>query len=224
MRRKPTTVTVVPVPVRIAWWVSFFATLALIAILSLAKSAQALSLPPASGVDPVFLLAPAANEAEDEEEDEAEASEDEGLEAEECEAGEEEECEDESGAEAPAECLLSGAQAKIFASGNRDRVRLQIRYTTTSPTAVAVDYGLHGAKGSLYLGSEKKHFGKKGVLRLNRDLTEAQMAKVMAAKDFTVRIRALTAPRYCQPFFDRHLTVRRATPAGLTWLQSNSAY
>lgn len=219
MRRKPTSVTAAPV-VRIAWWASFLATLALVAILSLAKSAQALA-PPTASVDPTFLLAPAGGEEEAEEDGEAEASEDEGLEAEECEAGAgEEECEGESGVEAPAECLLSSAQAKIFASGNRDEVRLQVRYTTTSPTAVAVDYGLHGAKGSLYLGGEKKKFGRKGVLRLSKDLSEGQMAKVMAAKDFTVRIRVLSAPRWCQPLFDRHLTIRRATPSGLAWLQA----
>jgi hypothetical protein len=218
MRWKPTAVTVVPA-VRIAWWASFLATLALIAILSLAKSAQALTLPDASGVDSTSLLAPAADEEEVEEEGEAEASEDEGFEADECEAGEEE-CEDESAVVAPAECLLSSAEATVFAFGNRDRVRLQVRYTATSPTAVAVDYGLHGAKGSLHLGSKKKRFARKGVLRLNRDLSEGQMAKVMAAKDFTVRIRIASAPGWCQSLFERHLTIRRATPSGLAWLQS----
>jgi hypothetical protein len=46
------------------------------------------------------------------------------------------------------------------------------------------------------------------------------MAKVIAAREFTVRIRPLAAPRWCRPHLERHLDVRRATPSGLTWLPS----
>jgi len=215
MRRKPTAAAGDDThAVRLAWWASFLATLALVALLGLAKSAQALTLPD-PGAAPVLAAPP-----DEDQEGEAEASEGEELEAEGCEEEEEGECEEEDGVEAPPDCLLSSAQATVFASGNRDEVRLQIRYATTSPTAVAVDYGLHGAKGSLYLGGGKRRFGKQGVLRLSRSLTEAQMAKVMAARDFSVGVRAPAAPRWCRPYFDRHLTVRRATPRGLAWLQS----
>lgn len=188
----------------------------LIALLGLAASAQAVSVPDAPGLPPV-IAGPAE---EEEEESEAAAGEDEEIAAEECEEEETGECDEEQSAAAPPECLLTEAQASVFASSSADKIRLQIRYATNSPTAVAVEYGLHGSKGSLYLGGERKRFGKKGVLRLNRRLTETQMAKVMAARDFTVRIRALAAPRWCGPYFDRHLDVRRATPRGLTWLQS----
>jgi len=186
-----------------------------IALLCLVASAQALALPGDPAV-PALLAAPAGEE----EESEAAASDEEEIEAEECEEEEEGECDEEEGVEAPAECLLSTAEPTIFASGNRDRVRLQIRYTTTSPTPVAIDYGLHGTRGSLFLGGERKRFGRKGVLRLNHSLSEAQMAKVMAARDFTVRLRVPAAPRWCQSYFDRHLDVRRGTPRGLTWLPS----
>ncbi len=201
-----------------------FAVLASIVLLGLAGPAQALAAPIQLGpVLPPVSAAPAAEE----EEGEAEASEDDEAEGEDewCEVVEdEEECEEteseSSSVEAPPECLLSSAEATVFAAANRDRVRLQVRYKTASPTTVTVAYGLHGAKGPLFLGSEKKRFGKKGVLRLNRSLTEAQMAKVVAAKDFAVRIRALGAPGWCQPFFDRQLDVRRATPSGFSWEQS----
>jgi hypothetical protein len=220
MRRKPAVATDhEAATIRIAWWASFLATLALIALLGIARSAQALTLPSPGATGTVAAIVPAAAE-EEEEEEEAEASEDEELEAEECVENEEEECEAvEDDSAAPAECLLNSAEATIFAASGRDRVRLQVRYTSSTPTPVAIAYGLHGSKGSLYLGDEKRRFGKKGVLRLNRGLTEAQMAKVMAAKDFTVRIRILEAPGYCQTYFDRNLTVRRATPSGLSWLQ-----
>lgn len=217
MRREPSPACDNNAHVRVIAWVASILPLALIALLGFTGSAQALpdtgsSLPPL----PALLAAP---DDEEEEEGEAGASEDEVVEAEECEAEEEGECEEEELLEAPPECLLSSVDATVFASGNRDRLRLLIRYTSVSPTAVTVAYGLHGAKGSLFLGASKKNFGKKGVLRLNRSLTEAQMAKVLAAKDFTVRIRALKAPGWCQSIFDRRLTLRRATPAGISWQQ-----
>ena len=218
MRRKPTpSIDHDAQLARFAWWTAFFATLTLVAILGLARSAQALTVPATRDV--AATAAPA--QPDDEEEEDAEASEDEEFDFDDC--GEEEECEDfgeDDRTEAPAECLLSSAQATVFAAANRDRVRLQVRYTTTSPTAVAVDYGLHGSKGALYLGGDRKHFARHGVLRLTRELTEEQMAKVMAAKDFTVRLRVSAAPGYCKAFFDRQLKVRRATPTGLSWEQA----
>lgn len=204
--------------IRIARWTSFFATLALIALLGFAESAQAQIVPLAErSAIPAVPVPPADEEGEEE----AESSEDEEGEGEECEDGEEEECEEgEGGPEAPEECLLSSARATIFATASRDRIRLQVNYTTTAPTSVAIDYGLHGAKGSLYLGGERKQLARRGVMRLNRNLSESQMAKVMAARGFTVRLRVAAAPRYCQVLFDRQLNVRRATPTGLSWQQS----
>jgi hypothetical protein len=216
MRRKP-----VPASerdahaARVAWWAAFLATLAMVAVLGMAQSAQALGVP-AAGEGAATLLLPADEELELE----GEASEGEEFEVEECEVGADGECVVEPEPETPPECLLSSASATVSAAANQDRVRLQVRYTTTAPTAVVVDYGLHGSKGSLFLGSEKKRFGREGVLRLTKSLTEAQMAKVMAAKAFTVRLRVAAAPRYCQSLFEHQLNVRRATPAGLAWQQS----
>jgi hypothetical protein len=199
--------------VRFAWWAAFFATLTLVAVLGIAKSAQALTVPPMGPPGVVAAPAPPADEFE-----EAEASEDEGFEDQNCGVEEGEECEDESGGpEAPQECLLTSAQASVAVAANHDRVRLQVRYATSTPTAASVDYGLHGGKGSLYLGGEKERLAKQGVLRLTKNLTEAQMAKVMAAKGFTVRLRVPAAPGYCQTFFDHQLDVRQATPSGLSW-------
>lgn len=192
---------------RFAWGVSFFATLLLVAVLLLARSAQAA---PAAAPAP-SAHAPVTIEIEDEDE-ELEGDEEE-LEEDELEEGEEDE------EEAPEECLLTRAEATVFAVPGSDRVRLVVRYATDSPTAVAVDYGLHGSKGALFLGKESKPAAKGGVLRQTQTLSEAHMAKVMAAKDFTVRLHVADAPSYCQPFFDRHLTVRHAAPSGLSWSQ-----
>lgn len=198
--------------VRLAWLVSFVATLLLVAILAMAKSAQA-----AAPSDPFAPGAFAASLADEEECGDGECEE-EGFEDEECEE-DEAGCEEGEGVEAPAECLLSRAEATVFASTGRDQVRLVVRYETEAPTPVTVEYGLHGSRGSLYLGAEKKPAASGGVVRQTKDLSEAQMAKVVAAKDFTVRLRVPAAPHFCQRYFDRHLTVRRAGPSGLTWSQ-----
>lgn len=217
MRRRTSAVDPPDAAARFAWGAAFFLTLTLIAILCLARSAQAVTLPPSDAAAAV-LMTPVEEEVEAE--DEAEAAEEDEFEVEECFTGEEEECEDESGLEAPEDCLLTAAEATVFAFPNRNRVRLQVRYETTAPTAVGVDYGLHGNKGSLFLGGDRKPPASKGVVRLTRALTEAQMVKVLAAKDFTVRLTVPAAPRYCRAYFERHLDVRRATPSGLSWLQS----
>jgi ribosomal protein L12E/L44/L45/RPP1/RPP2 len=202
---------------RFAWLVSFLATLTLVAILALAKSAQALTVAdPGSPVTAAPSAPPSDLESEEDEEEE--------FEAEECEEDEEEECEGEaSGAEVPDECLLSSAQATVFASGAQDKLRLVVRYTTSTPTLVAVDYGLHGSKGSLYLGQSKEQFGKSGVFRQTEILSEAQMAKATGARDFTVQLYAVHAPASCRHYFERHLTARHAAPSGLTWVDPDDA-
>ena len=199
---------------RLAWWSAFFATVALIAILSMARSAQALTLPV---VGP--LPNPAAAAPDPEAEAESDEGEEEEFESEECEEEEEEgeECEEEDGSEAPSECLLSSASAKVSASTASDKLRLVVRYTTFSPASVAVYYFLRGSKGPLSLGGDRKHFARSGVFRQTETLSESQMAKVLAAKDFTVQLRPSKAPRYCHSLFDRHLTAKRAVAGGLSW-------
>lgn len=198
---------------------SLLATLSLIALFGFAPVADALNTPSLLPEPAAVAIAATEEEAEIE----AEASEDEEFEMEECIEDEEEECVEEEGrgrSVAPPECLLSSAEPVVTAASNRDRVRLQIRYETAAPATATVAYGLHGANGALFLGSEKQRLGRKGVLRLDRDLTEAQMAKVAAAKDFTVRIRVAAAPGWCQPLFERQLDLRRATPSGFSWAPS----
>jgi ribosomal protein L12E/L44/L45/RPP1/RPP2 len=203
---------------RFAWLISFLATLALVAILALAKSAQALTLAGAGGPGTAAASAPPFDfESEEDEEEE--------FEVEECEE-DEEECEDEAGggAEAPEECLLNSAQATVFASSAQDKLRLVVHYTTSTPALVAVDYGLHGSRGSLYLGQSRKQFAKSGVFRQTAILSEEQMAKATGAKDFTVQLYAVHAPHYCRHYFERHLTARHAAPSGLTWADPETTF
>ena len=194
---------------RAAAFGAFLATLALLAILALARSANA---------DPGPASAPAAAPFLGEEAEECEEEECAFEFEEECEAGEAE-CEEEAEGEAPPECVLTEAEASVFAYTGRDRVRLVVHYTATRPTTVALSYGLHGGKGALFMGASHVHLARRGTLRETAVPSDAKMAKVLAAKDFSIRLAVPSAPHSCHSYFDHELTVRHAAPGGLLWSQ-----
>lgn len=207
-----------PVAIKLAWWAGFLATLVLVFALAQAKSAHAVSLPA-----PVSSLVGALDEeSEDEREEEAEDDEDWEYE-EECEVvgegeGEEEICEEVEGeVGTPPECLLNSAEATVSAVPARDTLRLSVRYTSRSPAAVKVEYWLRGGKGPLRLGEDQKRFNRQGTFRSSERLTDPQMAKVVAARNFTVELQAVNTPNYCHRYFDQKLTMKRASGGGLTW-------
>lgn len=206
-----------PIAIKLAWWAGFLATLVLVFALAQAKSAHALTLP--APVDSVLAAVDdeaEAEEAEDENEDGWEYEE-------ECEVvgeGEEEEelCEEVEGEDGtPPECLLSSAEATVSAVPARDTLRLSVRYTARSPAAVKVEYWLRGGKGPLRLGEDRKRFNRQGTFRSTERLSDSQMAKVVAARNFTVELQAVNTPRYCHRYFDQKLTTKRTSGGGLTW-------
>lgn len=230
MRRKPGFATAHEAsPIRLAWLASFFATIALIALLGMARSAQALPLPAIPAL-PGAPATPVGTVEDEEEECETDAECEEEFDAEECEELDEEgeECEEDgagaSGAGAPVECRLSSAGATVSADPAHDKLRLSIHYSTFSPTSVAFDYFLRGSKGPLALGGDKKHFAKKGSFHQTESLTDSQMAKVVAAKNFTVELRPADAPRFCNHLLDRHLTIRHAADGDLTWSDPEAGF
>jgi hypothetical protein len=194
------------------------AILAAALTLGVASSAQALTIAPPLG--PGVTLA-VDDFAEDPAEDE-ESEDEEGAEFEECELSEDEEeeiCEGGEGEEetTPPECLLSSATATVATSPARDTVRIAVRYTSRAAAAVKVELKLRGRKGALALGGDQERFKRSGVYRETQRLTDPQMAKVVAAKSFTVELLAVNTPRYCHRYFDSELTVKRTSGGGLTW-------
>jgi hypothetical protein len=206
----------VPTATRIAWWVALLATLALAFTVGIANSAQAMTLPAGPSSLAAIVLPDDEEEAGEDDEGEEEAG------FEECELSEDEEeeiCEEvEAGDEAtPPECLLNSATATVAAIPARDTVRISVRYTSRTSAAVNVELKLRGRKGSLKLGGDQERFKRSGVFRETQQLTDPQMAKVVAAKSFTVELLAVNTPRYCHRYFDSELTVKRASGGGLTW-------
>ncbi len=157
-------------------------------------SAHALSLPGLPGESP----AAAEDEAEEPEGEEAEGPEtEEGeLDLEEaCEAGDEDGCEELEGDE---ECVLEEATAKVAPHPGDDTVQLTVHYEAFAPAAVAIDARLHGSRGRLHLGSRHTRFRRAGVYRESFALGEKQMERALAAREFSVELKAVNTPRYCR--------------------------
>jgi hypothetical protein len=155
------------------------------------------------------------------------------AEEEECEPGEEFEGEEgnfveceagETGPAPPPECLLRTARARLFAYTAHEKVRLVIGYTSYAPAEVDVEYRLDSGKGSLKLGEARGHLAKRGLFHLTERLGEAEMAKVRAAKHFTVELDVAAAPSFCRRYETRQLTVKRSAHSQIVWLQSGSAF
>ncbi|HEX5610905.1 MAG TPA: hypothetical protein VFX45_12535 [Solirubrobacterales bacterium] len=199
---------------RIAWLVSFAVTVAVITGLLLIKSAQAAAAPSAALPGTILL-----DDAEEE---------DEGFEFEEFDEGEEEdEFEDGPeggrGGEPPAECGLRTARGAVVADESRSAIRTQVSYTSFDPVDVAIELRLNG-RGSLTLWRDHKRLRETGVVHASERLSKGQLAKVMAARNFTLTIKVLDAPRECNRYFDRHLKTRRAVGDQVTWIQSDSVF
>ena len=216
MERKPDTAEVEEAQaLRFAWWASFIVTVALIALIGLARSAQATTLPASNPALAAFSF--------DEEEAEEEETEEE-FESSECEFEEDEEAEEECEAaaeeeeeEAPRECVLASASATVTTSTRGNKIQLAIRYTAYSKGPIKVSYFLRGKKGPLSLGNDRSRLGTRGVIRDSVTLTPAQMKKALAAKNFTIQLRPDNAPGYCNQLLDRHLTVRHNSSGRLVW-------
>jgi hypothetical protein len=181
------------------------------------SSSQALGFDSPPGVNPHESLDEPFEELE-------EAGEEEVLEqeAEESEVTFEEFEEEEGEATAPpSECLLRTVSARVFTYANREQVSLVLGYTSSAPVNATVDYRLKGGKGALSLGKTTHQLSRQGVIRVTEKLNESQMAKVKAAKDFSVRVRVLSAPSYCRSYFTRRLNVKRKVNGQVVWRQAS---
>jgi hypothetical protein len=223
---------------RFAGVISFVATLTLIAILLLAKSAQARPLAPLSSGGPLgtpvgLPVAAVTEEEEEEEEEEAEEelgeggeseSEEAETEVEEKEEEEQEEAEARASGKPPYECVLRTARGTVVVQEGQSKLRLQLAYTTFEPAPAAIEYRLRGSRGSLRFSAGRRHLSESGVVRDTETLSRAELAKVVAGRAFTVRVLVPGAPGYCSRYSSRQLTTRRVAAARVSWLQSGSVF
>lgn len=215
---------------RFRWLLAFVAIVfvAVLGAMGAARGAAAQDVPVAA---PSATFAPFEAEEEDEGEEGEEESNDGEEEADDCEFEDEaleeacEEAQEEREAEEAKaeECRLESAEATVSALPGRNQVRLTVRYKTFEPSAVAIDLGLRGGKGALDLGTETARFGRSGTLRSTQTLTDPQMARTMAATEFTVGMHAVNTPSFCSDAFEQHLTARKPAGAGLQWSDPTAA-
>jgi hypothetical protein len=217
---------------RVRWLLTFVA-IVFVAVLGAMESVNASAAPAPQAAAAAAAPDPSGSGEDGEwdegewdwDEGEAEASQDEGEAPDECEfedEAREEACEEaleekEVEAAEAEECRLDSAEATVAAMPSRNQVRLTLRYRTFEPSAVSIDLGLRGAKGTLDLGSDSARFGLSGTLHTTETLTDSQMERAMAAKEFTVGVYALNTPDSCRQSFERHLTASKAAGAGKQW-------
>lgn len=206
--------------------------LALLALAALFGGGSAAAAPVEGGpsAETPIAAANAFDFDESEEEDEVE----DGEEAFECESDDqaaEEACEEafeareekEAEAEEVEECRLDSAEATVTAVPGRNQVRLTVHYRTYEPSAVDIDLGLRGNRGGLDLGTETAHFGRSGTLHTTESLSDPQMTRALAAREFTVAIQAVNTPNSCGGEFEQHLSSRKGLGTGLQWSDPSEA-
>lgn len=171
----------------------------LISLFAVAGPARALNVSP-------VLPALANEEAEENEEGEAASEEAEGEENEECalDLEEGESCEEAEEVAEAEECVIEDATAAVTANPGNDTVRLTIRYRALSPTAVAVDARLRGNKGGLHLGAARARFRRAGVFHDSFGLSEKEMVRALAAREFAIELHAVNTPAYCRMELTAH--------------------
>jgi len=117
----------------------------------------------------------------------------------------------------PPESALSTASVGVVTAPDHERLQLSLRYTAETPTGIGVAYWLKGSKGSLQLGSVKRHLGTRGVLHLSRHLDEREVTKVRAARVIMVDLDVPAVDSYCKPFLIFHLDAKRQQASRTTW-------
>jgi hypothetical protein len=136
-----------------------------------------------------------------------------------------EECEDaeadptpSAGDTPPEECLLRTVRARARASNGR--LQLIVRYTSSAAARVYVDFRLRSSRGAVNVGLVRRRLSKKGLIRLGRRLTDAELRRVRAANGGVVDLDVPTVPGYCRGF--HHLTLRRDQHRRNVWLQAET--
>jgi alpha-tubulin suppressor-like RCC1 family protein len=124
----------------------------------------------------------------------------------------------------PRACVLRVARARVFAFTHQHRVRLVIHYKTYRPARVTVSYKLHGARGSLALGSASSHFKTAGIFRLPERLNKRGVAKVRATRAMTVKFTISKTPTSCGRYYTKRLTIPKRIFGQTVWFQSDSIF
>lgn len=102
-----------------------------------------------------------------------------------------------SGSVAPEECVLRSTHT--HAAFNGDKLKLTIGYTAYEPVGATVEV----RKGSNRIASMRRRLGRSGVLRIFKNLGDAE-----APKRVVVRLAAPTSPGYCGKYETETIRVR----------------
>jgi hypothetical protein len=127
-------------------------------------------------------------------------------------------------AQKPSSCKLRISRARIFLFSRHPRMRLVARYRSSDPADVNIDYVAVNNGNKVPLGEVVKHFGKHGLFRLRKELTESQAESLRSTDRFIVHFKIPGEPGFCARQYTKHLTVPRIVEGQRVVFQEDSKF
>ena len=127
-------------------------------------------------------------------------------------------------AQKPSSCKLRISRARIFLFSRHPRMRLVARYRSSDPADVNIDYVAVQNGHNVPLGEVVKHFGKHGLFRLRKELTESQAETLRSTDRFIVHFKIPGEPGFCARQYTKHLTVPRIVEGQRVVFQEDSKF
>jgi hypothetical protein len=127
-------------------------------------------------------------------------------------------------AQQPPQCRLRISRARIFLFSRHPRMRLVARYRSKEPADVNIDYVAVQNGHKVPLGEVVKHFGKHGLFRLRKELTESEAESLRNTDRFTVHFKIPGEPGFCARQYTKHLTVPRIVEGQRVVFQEDSKF
>jgi hypothetical protein len=127
-------------------------------------------------------------------------------------------------AQQPSSCKLRISRARVFLFRNHPRLRLVARYRSTDPGNVEISYTAvqNGIKDRL--GEVVRHFSKRGIFRLRKELTEEKADELWTTDRFIVRFKIPGEPGFCARRYRKELTVPRIVEGQRVIFQADSDF
>jgi hypothetical protein len=127
-------------------------------------------------------------------------------------------------AQKPSSCKLRISRARIFLFARHPRMRLVARYRSSEPADVNIDYVAVKNGHKVPLGEVVKHFGKHGLFRLRKELTESDAESLRSTDRFIVHFKIPGEPGFCARQYTKNLTVPRIVEGQRVVFQEDSKF
>jgi hypothetical protein len=114
-------------------------------------------------------------------------------------------------------CGVSEVDAHAVVKPASGVIHVLVRYSVFSPAAIKVAYKVRGRKGGTRLGHANASFSGSGSFHDTLRPGKKRLARVLAARTFSVQLQAADAPGWCADEFSEELSSHRG---GLVWSEA----